>query len=109
MNLNSALGKKWLFKEFDSLEVKKISEDYSLSEIVAKLICIRRKKIADIELFLNPKIKNLLPNPLHLIDMEKAIDRTYNSIIKNETIGIFGDYDVDGASSTALLARFFYP
>ncbi|MDC6465455.1 single-stranded-DNA-specific exonuclease RecJ [Pelagibacteraceae bacterium] len=107
MNLNSALGKKWLFKEFDSLEVKKISEDYSLSEIVAKLICIRRKKIADIELFLNPKIKNLLPNPLHLIDMEKAIDRTYNSIIKNETIGIFGDYDVDGASSTALLARFF--
>jgi len=107
MSFNSALGKKWLFKDFNLLEVKKISEDFKISEIVAKLISIRRKKIENIELFLNPKIKNLLPNPLHLLDMEKAINRTYNSIIKNEKIGIFGDYDVDGASSTALLARFF--
>ena len=80
MSFNSALGKKWLFKDFNLLEVKKISEDFKISEIVAKLISIRRKKIENIELFLNPKIKNLLPNPLHLLDMEKAINRTYNSI-----------------------------
>jgi single-stranded-DNA-specific exonuclease len=61
----------------------------------------------DIALFLDPKIKNLLPNPLHLKDMKSAIERTYKSIIKSELIGIFGDYDVDGASSTALLARYF--
>ena len=39
--------------------------------------------------------------------MNKAIDRTYVSIIKNELIAIFGDYDVDGASSTAILSRYF--
>ena len=39
--------------------------------------------------------------------MKKAIDRTYKSITKGEQLGIFGDYDVDGASSTALLARYF--
>ena len=78
-----------------------------MSEIVAKLLSIRKKNIKDVELFLNPKIKNLLPNPLKLKDMKQAIDKTYSNIIKNNIIGIFGDYDVDGASSTALLARYF--
>ena len=107
MIFSSVLGKNWLFKKFDSSDVRKFTENYSLSEIVAKLLSIRKKNIDNIELFLNPKIKNLLPNPHNLKDMKKAIDRTYSGIIKNELIGIFGDYDVDGASSTALLARYF--
>jgi len=107
MNLFSVSGKKWLFKEFNSSEVTKISEDFSLSEIVAKLLSIRKKNIKDINLFLNPKIKNLLPNPFNIKDMQNAVDRTYVSIKKNDVIGIFGDYDVDGASSVAILARYF--
>ena len=58
-------------------------------------------------MFLDPKIKNLLPNPLNLKDMNIAVERTYRSIIKDDKIGIFGDYDVDGASSTALLSKYF--
>ena len=107
MSFSSVSGKNWLFKEFDSSEITKFSEDYSLTEIVAKLLSIRKKKIDNIDLFLNPKIKNSLPNPLHLKDMKSAVDRVYDSITKGEFIGIFGDYDVDGASSTALLARYF--
>lgn len=107
MNFSSVSGKNWLFKEFDSSDVTKFSENYSLTEIVAKLLSIRKKNIENINLFLNPKIKNLLPNPLHLKDMKSAVDRVYSSIIKRELIGIFGDYDVDGASSTALLTRYF--
>ena len=107
MSFSSVSGKNWLFKQFDSSDVTKLSEHYSLTEIVAKLLSIRKKNIDDVNLFLNPKIKNLLPNPLHLKDMNKAIDRTYESIIKNELIAIFGDYDVDGASSTAILSRYF--
>ena len=107
MNFTSVSGKKWLFKKFDTSEVLKLSENYSLTEIVAKLIAMRLKKNDDVNLFLNPTIKNLLPNPLRLKDMNNAIDRTYKSIKKNELIGIFGDYDVDGASSTALLSRYF--
>jgi len=107
MNFSSVSGKKWLFKKFNSSDVTKFTENFSLTEIVAKLLSIRKKNIDDIALFLDPKIKNLLPNPLHLKDMKSAIERTYKSIIKSELIGIFGDYDVDGASSTALLARYF--
>ena len=107
MSFSSVSGKNWLFKEFDSSEITKFSEDYSLTEIVAKLLSIRKKNIDNIDLFLNPKIKNSLPNPLHLKDMKSAVDRVYDSITKGEFIGIFGDYDVDGASSTALLARYF--
>ena len=107
MNVYSASGKNWIFKKCDSLDIKKYSENYSLSEITAKLLAIRKKNIENINLFLKPTIKNLLPNPFRLKDMETAINRTYVSIKKNELIGVFGDYDVDGATSTALLNRYF--
>jgi single-stranded-DNA-specific exonuclease len=107
MNFSSVSGKNWLFKKFDHSDVIKLSENYSLSEIVAKLLSIRKKNIKNVSLFLNPKIKNLLPNPLHLKDMKNAVDRVYKSIINNDLLGVFGDYDVDGASSTALLVRYF--
>ena len=107
MNFSSVSGKNWLFKKFNSSDVTKFSESFSLSEIVSRLLSIRKKNIDDVGLFLNPKIKNLLPNPLQLKDMETAVERTYKCILNHESIGIFGDYDVDGASSTALLARYF--
>ena len=107
MNFSSVSGKNWIFKKFNSSDIKKYSEDYSLDDIVAKLLSIRKKNIDNIGLFLNPTIKNLLPNPLLLKDMKNAIERTYQSLKKKELIGIFGDYDVDGATSTALLTRYF--
>jgi len=107
MSFSSVTGKNWLFNKYNSSDVSKFAENFSLSEMVAKLLSIRKKKIGDIGLFLDPKIKNLLPNPLHLKDMKSATERTYASIVKGELIGIFGDYDVDGATSTALLARYF--
>ena len=107
MNISSVSGKNWIYKKFNASDVKSISEKYSLSEISAKLLSIRKKNIGNLDLFLNPKIKNLLPNPMQLKDMSEAVERTYKSINNFELIGIFGDYDVDGATSTALLARFF--
>jgi len=107
MNLSSVSGKNWIFKKFNPSDVTAYSENHSLSEIVAKLLSIRNKNFDDVYSYLDPKIKNFLPNPLLLKDMEKAILRTYKSIKNREIIGIFGDYDVDGASSTALLARYF--
>tara|TARA_Y100000590_G_scaffold298018_1_gene335938 strand:+ start:695 stop:2446 length:1752 start_codon:yes stop_codon:yes gene_type:complete len=107
MNISSVTGKNWIYKKFSSSDVKHISEKYSLSEISSKLLSIRKEKIEDLDLFINPKIKNLLPNPMKLKDMKEAIERTYKSILNSDIIGIFGDYDVDGATSTALLARYF--
>ncbi len=107
MNQTSVNGKNWIYKKFDSSDIIKFTEKYSLSETVAKLLSIRKHNIDNIDLFLNPKIKNLLPNPFQLKNMNNAINRTYKSIINNDLIGIFGDYDVDGATSTALLAKYF--
>ena len=107
MIIPSVTGKNWIYKKFDSNDVKNISEKYSLSEISSKLLSIRKEKIDNLDLFLNPKIKNLLPNPMILKDMNEAVERAYKSIINYDLIGIFGDYDVDGATSTALLAKYF--
>ena len=98
MNISSVTGKNWIYKKFDSSDVKNISEKYSLSEISSKLLSIRKEKIGNLDLFLNPKIKNLLPNPMSLKDMNEAVERTYKSILNFDLIGIFGDYDVDGAT-----------
>tara|TARA_Y100000590_G_scaffold103595_1_gene117723 strand:- start:2854 stop:4602 length:1749 start_codon:yes stop_codon:yes gene_type:complete len=107
MSSISVSGKNWLFKKYDSIDLLNFTENYSLTEITAKLLSIRKKNIQNIDLFLDPKIKNLLPNPNLIKDMKTAVKRTYDSIIKKDLIGIFGDYDVDGASSTALLAKYF--
>ena len=107
MSLISVVGKNWIQKEFDLDEIKFIKENFFLDEIVAKLLSIRKIKREEINFFLNPSIKNSLPNPYSLNDMQKAIDRTISCIVSNEKVGIFGDYDVDGATSTAILGNYF--
>ena len=103
----SVSGKNWISKKYSLEKLNFLKDNFNLSEILSKLIAIRNIKIEDVNLFLNPKIKNLLPNPFTLKDMDKAVSRTIEAIKKNETIGIFGDYDVDGATSTAVLGNYF--
>ncbi|MDA9623722.1 single-stranded-DNA-specific exonuclease RecJ [Pelagibacteraceae bacterium] len=107
MNSVSVTGKKWVLKNFKKIDFDYLINNHSLDTTVAKLIAIKKIKKEDIENYLNPAIKNLLPNPSILKGMDKASSRTVKAIINKEKIGIFGDYDVDGASSTALLGRYF--
>ena len=107
MNSISVSGKNWICKEFNSDDINFIKTNYFLDEIVAKLLSIRKIKKGDIKSFLYPAIKNTLPNPYVLKDMDIAIERTEKAIFNKEKIGIFGDYDVDGATSTAILGKYF--
>ena len=107
MNSLSVSGKNWIFKKFNEEEILYFKENFFLDEITAKLLSIRNIKKEDIKSFLNPSIKNFLPNPNILLDMEKSSLRTIQAIKNKEKIGVFGDYDVDGATSTALLGRYF--
>ena len=107
MNLLSLSGKDWILKKYNEEDLIFIKENFSLDEITSKLLLIRGIKKDEINSFLNPSIKNFLPNPNNLLDMEKSTLRTFEAIIKKEKIGIFGDYDVDGATSTALLGNYF--
>ena len=107
MNSLSISGKNWILKKYNQEDLKYIKDNFSLDEITSKLLSIRNIKREEISSFLNPSIKNFLPNPDNLIDMKKSTLRTVELISKKEKIGIFGDYDVDGASSTALLGNYF--
>ena len=103
----SISGKNWILKKYNQEDLIFIKETFSLDEITSKLLSIRKIKKEEIHSFLNPSIKNFLPNPNNLIDMDKSTLRTVKAILNNEKIGIFGDYDVDGAASTALLGNYF--
>ena len=107
MNTLSISGKNWILKKYNQEEISFLKDNFFLDEITSKLLSIRKIKKEDIKSFLNPSIKDYLPNPNTLIDMEKSTLRTVKSINIKEKIGIFGDYDVDGATSTALLGKYF--
>ncbi len=107
MNHLSLSGKNWILKSFNEDDIKYLKDNFSLDEITSKLLCIRKINKEDIKTFLNPSIKNYLPNPNNLIDMKKSVLRCMEAIINNDKIGIFGDYDVDGATSTAILGNYF--
>lgn len=77
-----------------------------IPEVVARILCARGIAPEEAPAFLKPTLRHFLPDPFHLRDMEKAAARVADAIEHDETIGIFGDYDVDGATSTALLLRY---
>lgn len=103
----SILQKKWQEKFVNESLVNSVSNKFVISEILAKLMLIRDIKIEDIPNFLDPKIKNILPDPFLLGSMSEAVDGVISAIKNHKKICIFGDYDVDGATSSALLKRFF--
>ena len=107
MDVLSVTGKKWIYKNSDTDKVRKIKETFNLDEISAKLISQRNIELNELSNFINPQLKNTLPNPNILKDMDKSVLKTVGLIKKNKRLGIFGDYDVDGASSAALLASYF--
>ena len=97
MNSLSVSGKNWVLKKYNEEKSNFLRDNFSLDEITSKLLSIRQIKKDEISSFLNPSIKNFLPNPYDLIDMEKSTLRTSKAIFQKEKLGIFGDYDVDGA------------
>ena len=107
MNLVSVTGKNWIIKETDREKINFLKDNFFLDEIVAKLLVLRNIEKEEVTSFLKPSIKNYLPNPNVLLDMKKSSLRTLQAIENKEKIGIFGDYDVDGAASTALLGKYF--
>ena len=107
MNSLSISGKQWIYKKFDSSYVNFLKENYFLDEITARLLSIRNIDKKYIDSFLKPSIKNLVPNPNCLRDMDKASQRILKAINRKEKIGIFGDYDVDGSTSVAMIVKYF--
>ena len=102
----SVNGLQWVVKESDKNSFKKLEQIKDISNILKAIISKRKLYSLRIEQFLNPKLRELTPNPMGLHDMDKATDILQESILKNHKIGILGDYDVDGATSSALIFNY---
>ena len=83
-----------------------IAQRHRINDIVARIMAGRGVGVDEAPAFLTPSLKALMPDPSVLTDMATAAGRIADAIMAGERIAVFGDYDVDGASSAALLARF---
>ena len=89
MNSFSVSDKSWILKKYNQDDVIFFKDNYSLDEITSKLLSIRNIKRDEVESFLNPSIKNFLPNPSILNDMEKSSKKVSEVINNDLRIGIF--------------------
>ena len=103
----SSTGRRWRARAGDERAGLAIAQRLGLPEIVGRLLAGRGVGPEEAESFLNPTLRQLLPDPARLCDMEVAAERLARATMAGEAIAVFGDYDVDGATSAALLARFF--
>ena len=105
---SSLTGRRWV-ERIDVATARTadaIAQRIGVSEIVARVIAARGVTVEAAEDFLEPSIRRLMPDPSTLTDMDAATERIADAIVADTPIAIFGDYDVDGATSSALILRY---
>jgi single-stranded-DNA-specific exonuclease len=104
----SATGRAWRDRLDDRGNTRSlaIAQRHGLPDLLARILAGRNVDVDGVEGYLDPTIKRLMPDPEVLTDMIPAASRIADAIVLGERVGIFGDYDVDGATSAALLASF---
>ena len=102
----SATGRIWRDRvdARGSARAMAIVQRFKLPEMLARVIAGRNIAIDAVEDFLDPTIRKLMPDPFTITQMEAAAKRIADAAERGEQVAIFGDYDVDGATSSALLA-----
>jgi single-stranded-DNA-specific exonuclease len=104
----SARGLRWR-ERLDPAAAKTaaaISQRHGLPELLGRVLASRAIGVDDVPVTLDPSVKALMPDPSTLRDMDRGSARLADAIVRKEAIAIFGDYDVDGACSSALVKRF---
>ncbi|NLS16095.1 single-stranded-DNA-specific exonuclease RecJ [Rhizobium sp. P40RR-XXII] len=104
----SVLGNRWVSRldQAGQNRALAIAQTHGLPELIARVLAGRGVGQDEAMAFLDPTIRGLMPDPHLLTDCEKAAQRLLHAVRKGETVAIFGDYDVDGAASSALIYRF---
>jgi single-stranded-DNA-specific exonuclease len=104
----SATGRVWRprLDERGAALALAIAQRHGLSELLSRVLAGRSVAVDEVELYLDPTVRRLMPDPDVLTAMPIAVARLADAIARREQVAIFGDYDVDGATSAALLAQF---
>lgn len=103
----SLTGRRWAARLADERAALAIAQRHGLPDAICRLLAARDIGLDAVPDFLEPTLRKFLPDPSHLKDMDAAVARLVAAVEKGEKIVVFGDYDVDGATSSALLLRFF--
>lgn len=103
----SVQGRRWRLRNTDDRLALALAQRAGLPEVLGRVLAGRGVDIDSLDDHLNPSLRRLLPDPSRFRDMDAAADRLASAIIAGESVAVFGDYDVDGATSSALLSRFF--
>ena len=99
--------RRWRLTETDENAVTALRRTADIPEVLARLLAARGVAPECALDYLSPTLKQFLPEPLTLKDMDRAVARTLRAIEVGERIAVFGDYDVDGSTSAALLHGYF--
>ncbi|MEM0928794.1 MAG: single-stranded-DNA-specific exonuclease RecJ [Pseudomonadota bacterium] len=99
-------GRSWRQREVCRRSADAAVQRHGLDSLLAQVVLGRGVELEQLEAYLTPSLKHHLPDPSILMEMDMATDRLSDAITNGETIGIFGDYDVDGTVSSALLFRY---
>ena len=103
----SAAGQFWLMQESDDRQILALSQRLGLPDLLCRMLVARGISADQAPAYLDPKLRDLLIDPSRMADMDKACTRLAQAIIDEEPIAVFGDYDVDGATSSSLLIRYW--
>lgn len=100
-------GRYWTVRAPDDGEVRALTPHLDGNDLLARLLTPRGIVPSGVDTFLNPTLRALFPDPASFQDMMKAAELTLDAIIDGKTVTVFADYDVDGGTSSAILARYF--
>lgn len=103
----SVTGRRWRARAADEAVVRALTHGLGLPDLLARVLAGRGVSPDAAADHLNPTLKAFLPDPSGLRDMDRAAERLAEAILAGERVAVFGDYDVDGATSAALLRRYF--
>ncbi len=100
----SFTGRAWLWRPGDAARVGEgIAQQHGIPELMGRLLAARGVPPAHVPDYLDPTLRAMLPDPSSIIDMDAAAARLADAVVAGECVGVFGDYDVDGACSSAMM------
>ena len=102
-----ASGRRWRLRAADPREALAIAQTAGLDPVLARILAARGVAAADVAGYLAPSMRESMPDPFVLKDMDRAAERLARAVADGETIGVFGDYDVDGTTAAAILKLYF--
>ncbi len=103
----TASGRRWILREANAREILTISQKAGVEPLLARVLAARGVTYDQTDAYLNPSLRETLPDPYVLKDMEAGAGRIADAILNDERVGVFGDYDVDGTSAAAILKLYF--